>query len=152
MDIHIRRGRRTDYAALAALCGWPSDMERPHAALRAFRRTIADLAYDLYVAESDGSPVGVVGVSYVRALALGGQRATLEELVVHPDRRGSGVGRQLLQFALRRASRRGARRFEARPEHESGARFLDHLGFEPSGSRYAHALAHDRDDACRAKA
>jgi len=37
----------------------------------------------------------VVAVSYVRALGLGGQRATLEELVVDPKRRGTGVGRQL---------------------------------------------------------
>jgi GNAT superfamily N-acetyltransferase len=140
MDIHIRRGRRTDYAALAALCAWPSNPERHHSALRAFRRTIADLAYDLYVAEQEGRPVGVVAVSYVRELALGGQRATLEELLVDPERRGAGVGRQLLELALRRARRRGVRRFEARPADESAARFLDHVGFAPSGSRYAKDL------------
>jgi GNAT superfamily N-acetyltransferase len=146
MDIHIRRGRRTDYAALAALCSWPRDEQRPQRSLRLFRRTVADLAYDLYIADHLGEPVGVVAVSYVRELGLGGQRATLEELLVHPERRGSGIGRQLLEFALRRARRRGARRFEARPADEDAGRFLDHVGFKPSGSRYACELAQDGRD------
>ena len=91
MDIHIRRGRRTDYAALAALCSWPRDEQRPQRSLRLFRRTVSDLAYDLYVADHLGEPVGVVAVSYVRELGLGGQRATLarlpEQQVAHDQQR-----------------------------------------------------------------
>ena len=86
MEIHIRRGRRTDYAALAALCTWPAaEGNLP----RLFRRAVADLGYDLYVAEEGGRAIGVVAVSYVRALGLGGQRATLEELVVDPEEAGN---------------------------------------------------------------
>jgi len=137
MEMHIRRGRRTDYAALAALCAWPAAEGNP---LRLFRRAVADLGYDLYVAEEGGRAIGVVAVSYVRALGLGGQRATLEELVVDPQRRGAGVGRQLAEFALRRARRRGARAFEARSPDAAGGRFLERVGFHPCGTRYARAL------------
>jgi ribosomal protein S18 acetylase RimI-like enzyme len=140
MDIRIRRGRRTDYAALAALGGWPEGEAPPTHAMRRFRRIVADLAYDLYVAEDDGSAVGMVAVSYVRSLPLGGQRATLEELVVRTDRRRSGIGRRLLEFVIRRASRRGVRAFEARPADDESARFLDRLGFRPSGIRYSRPL------------
>jgi len=138
--IHIRRGRRTDYEALAALGGWPSAADRPHAARRRFRNIIADLAYDLYVAEEAGEPVGVVAVSYVRDLALGGERATLEQLRVRADRRGQGIGGSLLTFALERARRRGARRFEARPQDESAERFLDRFGLTRGGSRHGRDL------------
>ena len=141
MEIRIRRGRRTDYAALAALCGWPAVAGSPARAVRMFRRTVADLAYDLYVAEEDGTLVGVVAVSYVRELRLGGQRATLEELVVDRGRRRSGVGRRLVEFVIERARRRGARAFEARPDDEAAARFLESTGFRPSGTRYARPLA-----------
>jgi GNAT superfamily N-acetyltransferase len=146
MDVHIRRGRRTDYAALAALCSWPRDDQRPARSLRLFRRTVSDLAYDLYVADHRGEAVGVVAVSYVRELGLGGQRATLEELLVHPERRGVGIGRRLLEFAVHRARRRGARRFEARPADETAGRFLGHVGLKPSGSRYAFELGRNGQD------
>jgi len=140
MEIRIRRGRRTDYAALNALCGWPAVGRNPARSVRMFRRTVADLAYDLYVAEENGTLVGVVAASYVRELRLGGQRATLEELVVVSERRRAGVGRRLLDFVIARARRRGARTFEARPADEVAARFLESTGFQPSGARYARPL------------
>ncbi len=130
-------GRRTDYAVLAALCSWPAT---GGSSPRLFRRAIADLAYDLYVAEETGRAIGMVAVSYVRALALGGQRATLEELFVDPAKRQAGVGRRLAEFAIRRARRRGARAFEARSSDEAAGRFLERLGFRTCGTRYARAL------------
>ena len=141
MEIHIRRGRRADYEALSALCGWPMVEQSPVRSTRLFRRTVSDLAYDLYVAYDGSTPVGMVAVSYVRALPLGGQRATLEELVVRPDRRGAGIGRRLLEFAIARARRRGARAFEARPTDEAAERFLHHVGFHPGAPRYSRSLA-----------
>ncbi len=141
MEIHIRRGRRADYEALAALCGWPMVDENPARSTRLFRNTVSDLAYDIYVADDGGTPVGMVAVSYVRALPLAGQRATLEELVVRADRRGKGIGRRLLEFAIGRARRRGARAFEARPTDDAAERFLDHVGFRPGALRYSRSLA-----------
>ena len=144
MEIHIRRGRRTDYDALCALCSWPMVEQSPARSVRLFRRTVSDLAYDLYVAHDGGTPIGMVAVSYVRALPLGGQRAMLEELVVHPGRRGAGIGRRLLEFAIGRARRRGVRAFEARPTDEAAERFLDHVGFRAGGRRYACSIGEER--------
>jgi ribosomal protein S18 acetylase RimI-like enzyme len=137
MEIHIRRGRRTDYAVLAALCSWPAT---GGPSPRLFRRAIADLGYDLYVAEEGGRAIGVVAVSYVRTLALGGQRATLEELFVDPAKRRAGIGRHLAEFAIGRARRRGARVFEARSADDDGGRFLERVGFRACGTRYVRAL------------
>lgn len=141
MDIRIRRGRRIDFESLSALAGWPRVDESLRRSIRLFRRVVSDLAYDLYVADEDGIAVGVVAVSYVRVLGLGGQRATLEEVVIRPDRRRAGIGRRLVEFAHRRAVRRGARAFEARPADEAAERFLDHIGFRPAGHRYEMPLA-----------
>ena len=140
METRIRRGRRTDYAALAALGAWPGVAGSPARSIRLFRRVAADLAYDLYVAEAGEQSIGFVAVSYVRVLGLGGQRATLEALVVHPEFRGHGVGRRLLELVLRRAERREVRAFEARPADEMAERFLDHLGFRPRGRRYEWSI------------
>ena len=137
MEIRIRRGRRTDYAALAALGAWPGVEGNPARSVRLFRRVAADLAYDLYVADAGERLLGFVAMSYVRALSLGGQRATLEQLVVHPDHRGRGLGRRLLELVLSRAKRRGAILVEARPADEIAERFLEHLEFRSRGRRYA---------------
>lgn len=144
MEIRIRRGRRTDYDVLHELGGWPGVESSAARSMRLFRRVVSDLAYDLYVAEDDGQAIGMVAVSYVRALRLGGQRATLEDLVVRADRRGKGIGRRLLEFALACAARRGVRAFEARPVDDAAERFLDHLGFRPAGRGYARPSAGER--------
>ena len=137
MEIRIRRARRTDYSALAALGAWPAVEGSAARSVRLFRRVVSDLAYDVYVAEDDRQPIGFVAVSYIRALALGGQRATLEDLVVHPEFRGRGLARRLFDFVRQRAERRGVRAFEAGAESESAERFLEHLGFRPRGRCHA---------------
>lgn len=137
MEIRIRRARRTDFDALAALLDRGDVSPR---AKRMFRNVVADLAYDLYVAEAEGALAGVVGVSYVRSLSLGGQRATLEELFVAPSRRGARVGARLLAFATDRVRTRGARAFVACPADRDGERFLEHAGFVARGSRLVRDL------------
>jgi ribosomal protein S18 acetylase RimI-like enzyme len=147
MDIRIRRGRRTDYAALAALGGWPSVDGHPPRSVRLFRRVVSDLAYDLYVAEGGERIVGLVAMSYVRVLPLGGQRARLEELVVSREHRGLGVGRKLVDVALRRARKRGVRVIEARANDDGSGRFLDHVGFRAQGRSYEIAVPAEASDA-----
>lgn len=145
-SIHIRRGRRTDYEELLALCGWPGVDQSSRRSIRLFRNVVSDLAYDVYVADENGSPVGMVAVSYARVLALGGQRATIEEVVVRSDRRGVGLGRRLIEFVLRRAVKRGVRVFEAHPEDDSAERFLGRAGFHPAGRRYERSLTEERTE------
>jgi GNAT superfamily N-acetyltransferase len=134
MPLRIRRGRRTDFEALSRLAGWPKVDGSERRSVRLFRRVVADLGADLYVAEEAGEAVGLVAVNYVRVLRLGGQRAMVEELVVRADRRGAGIGRSLLEFALRRALRRGVRAICAVPSSEEGERILGKAGFRPAGS------------------
>lgn len=137
MDVRIRRVRRADHDALARLLGWSEISPRTK---RMFRRIVADLAYDFYVAESEGTIAGVVAVSYVRSLTLGGQRATLEELLVDPRARRAGVGARLLAFAIERAQQREARELVAVPLDEVGAGLLAHAGFAPGGTRQLRVL------------
>lgn len=140
MTVRIRRGRRTDYEALALLGDWPGVDESPRRSVRLYRNVLADLAYDLYVADDDGTPVGMIAVSYTRVLALGGQRARLEEIAVRPDRRRSGVGRELVEFASRRATKRRARAFDAFAAEADVVGFLEHVGFEPAEHGYRRRI------------
>jgi len=108
-NVRVRRGRRGDLPRVLALLGRES---APRSA-RLYRRVVADLGTDLYVAEDTaGEVVGLVSIVYSRALFRGelsarldGARASASPAVPVLD--------GLIAFAERRARRRGCRRLEA---------------------------------------
>jgi GNAT superfamily N-acetyltransferase len=133
--IRHRRARRTDFDAVSAILaasGLPAPQPE-RAGLRRFRRLVADLGADFYVAEIAARVVGLVHVTYGRRL-IGGAHARLELLVVAPETRGQGVGRSLIQLAASRARRRGcaALRCTAAPDDQA-AQFLGRVGWRPAG-------------------
>ena len=75
----------------------------------------------LYVAESDGQPVGWA------ALIPRGKVGWLEDLWVEPAWIGRGVGRALFEHAAAEARQRGARRLEWEAEPNAQG-FYEHLG------------------------
>lgn len=106
--IRHRRARRTDADAVWTLLS-DAGIEPPaedRSGLRRFRRLVADLSSDLYLAERDARLLGLVHVTYARHLLVG-QRATLTLLVVAPVARRGGVGAGLIDLAAARARRRG---------------------------------------------
>ena len=75
----------------------------------------------LYVAESDGQPVGWA------ALIPRGEVGWLEDLWVEPAWIGRGVGRALFEHVAAEARQRGARRLEWEAEPNAQG-FYEHLG------------------------
>src|SRR5438876_756691 len=77
---------------------------------RVFRRILADLGTDLYVAEDErGEIVGLVSVLYARSLARGGRSALLDGARA----RRPALLAELVAFAEERARKRGCRRLAA---------------------------------------
>jgi hypothetical protein len=110
--LRVRRGRRRDLAQMQDLLGLPGG-DRP---VRFFRRILADLGADVYVAEEPGGAiVGVVSLVYARSLTRGGLSAVLDGARArHEPARPLLEG--LVAFAEERARRRGARRLTAWPD------------------------------------
>ena len=127
----IRRSRRTDFPAvmrLLAAAGVP--LPPPdRTTLRRFRRLVADLGSDLYLAVLDDAAAGLVHVSYTRQLAHA-PTARIESLLVDPARRRQGIGSVLLAFADRRARRRGCASlcWSLGTEDRASRRFAEHAG------------------------
>ena len=87
--------------------------DSPARRARFFRRLVADLGHDLYVAEDAGGEiVGLVAVSYARSLLRGGRSALLDGVRTRREPAGPLL-QGLVAFAEERARRRGCRRLAA---------------------------------------
>lgn len=130
----LRRATRDDVGLLAGIAGGPEPGR-----VRATRRILGSLASDVYVAvDGDGPPVGVVMVAYRRSLAHGGLVAEIDLLrclaPLSPEGRRE-VEALLLDGALHRARRRGARAVSAAADGEGRDDLLARAGFDSVAGR-----------------
>jgi GNAT superfamily N-acetyltransferase len=64
----------------------------------------------ILVLRIDEAVIGMVNLLFTISTALGGRVALLEDMIVHPDWRGSGAGSKLLQAAIDLCQASGCRR------------------------------------------
>ena len=108
-DLRVRRGRRQDLPQVQTMLG----PRAPAGSPRFFRRIVADLGTDLYVAEdARGEIVGLVAVTYARSPTRGGRSALLDGVRTRAEP-AQPLLEGLVAFAEERARRRGCRRLAA---------------------------------------
>jgi len=145
--IRHRRARRADFGALSELLNAagvraPSDDRRGRSR---FRRVVADLGADLYVATIDDVLCGAVHATYVRQLTAE-PSATIELLIVAPDARRRGVGASLFGLIVGRAQRRACRTITLRAVVPAAAgAFFSHLGWRVAGTQLLFDLTASAD-------
>ncbi|MFZ3088013.1 MAG: GNAT family N-acetyltransferase [Methylotenera sp.] len=85
----------------------------------------------ILVARRDAQVVGMVSLLYTISTALGARVALLEDMVISPGMRGSGVGSRLLEQAIQTARSSGCKRITLLTDHdnESAQRFYQRHGF-----------------------
>lgn len=101
----------------------------------AFEEISADLNNELIVASLDGEIVGTCQLTFIPGLSRGGsRRMTIEAVRVRSDRRGAGLGRSLMEFAVGRARERGCRLVQLTTDKRrvDAHRFYAGLGFVAS--------------------
>jgi GNAT superfamily N-acetyltransferase len=93
-----------------------------------------DAAGVVLVAREGSAIVGMVTLLFTVSTAVGARVCWLEDLVVHPNRRGGGIGTRLLRAAIDHATRRGPRRITLLTDgtNEGAARLYRAHGFAPS--------------------
>jgi GNAT superfamily N-acetyltransferase len=99
----------------------------------AFEEIDADPNNELLVADDDGEIVATCQLTFVPGLSRNGaRRMTIEAVRVRTDRRGAGVGRRFMAYALDRARERGCRiaQLTTDKRRADAHRFYASLGFE----------------------
>ena len=89
---------------------------------------------EILVARQNGQIVGMVNMLYSISTALGARVALLEDMVIAPAMRGSGLGSQLLAAAIKHAKQRGCLRITLLTDADNYAAqaFYQKQGFEKS--------------------
>lgn len=85
----------------------------------------------IFVLRNTDKLVGMVSVLFSISTALGGRVAVLEDMVVHPEARGSGLGTALLQHAITFAQTAGCLRISLLTDTDNtdALRFYARQGF-----------------------
>ncbi|MEI6707163.1 MAG: GNAT family N-acetyltransferase [Methylococcales bacterium] len=88
----------------------------------------------ILVARHNDSLVGMVNILFTVSTALGGRVAILEDMIVLPSKRGSGVGSQLLKAAIVTARKNNCQRLTllTDSDNEIAHRFYEKHGFTRS--------------------
>ena len=128
-------------AATVNYCGWKRDV---YPSRQDAEAGIGEGA--LFLAEADGEAAGsfILRPKQEDAYAGGTWQAALEErdvltvytFAVHPERRGQGVGRAMLEFAARYAAEQGAKalRLDVYEGNLPAIRLYESAGFRYAGS------------------
>ncbi|MBQ0982259.1 GNAT family N-acetyltransferase [Micromonospora sp. M61] len=140
-DVTYREAVRADLPAVIALLaddvlGKARDFtEVDEAYERAFADISADPRNQLIVAEQDAELVGCLQITYIPGLGRhGSERSLIESVRVRSDRRGQGLGRELMTWAVGQARQRGCALVQLTTDktREDAHRFYLGLGFVAS--------------------
>lgn len=142
MNVNVRLAVHEDAAAIAPLVtqlGYPSAAAEVEARL-ARLKDHPDIR--AYVAEQDGTVVGIVGLMVFPAFHRDGLHGYITALVVDENARGAGVGGALLEVAERWFAERGVKRVSLTTalHREDAHVFYEKHGYTYTGKRFTKIL------------
>ncbi|GLW49324.1 GNAT family acetyltransferase [Streptomyces sp. NBRC 14336] len=111
--------------------------------LAALERLSGDPNQLLRVAERSGRIVGTLQLTIVPGLSRrGATRSIIEGVRIHADERGSGLGTQLIEWAIEESRRQGCSLVQLTSDasRTDAHRFYERLGFEASHVGFKLAL------------
>jgi ribosomal protein S18 acetylase RimI-like enzyme len=113
-----------------------------------WERQLRDPSFAVRIAEVDGARAGYVKIGPMKLPVEPGDSAMLlDQLYVRGEHHGSGIARQLMDWAIGEARRRGAEALYLTVfiENHRARRFYDLYGFEDVG-RYAFMVGNQADE------
>ncbi|MET9359982.1 GNAT family N-acetyltransferase [Streptomyces sp. NPDC006632] len=140
-DLEIRPATPEDIPAIVAMLAddplgaqreSPDDLTPYHAA---FDRLAGDPNQHVVVADRGGEIVGTLQLTVIPGLSRrGATRSVIEGVRVHGAERGSGLGTQLIEWAVDESKRQGCQLVQLTSDatRTDAHRFYERLGFEAS--------------------
>ena len=138
----FREARAGDAAAVADLLsqlGYPCTTEDARGRIA---QMVEDSTQALVVVEFQGDVCGLLGLDFMYYLPLGTMTCRITALVINEGQRRSGVGKDLIKEAERRARRAGAARIEltSAASRSAAHEFYKSAGYEEMSLRFVKRL------------
>jgi GNAT superfamily N-acetyltransferase len=140
-DMILRPATRAELPSVLALLADedrvvdPASVPVTEAYERAFADIEADPRNEMLVLVDGGLVLGCLQATYIPGLGKGGaERALIEAVRIRADRRGGGLGRELMERAVARAKGRGCAlvQLTSNKQRTEAHRFYARLGFARS--------------------
>ena len=99
----------------------------------------ADPRHQIFVAELLDKTVGTFALVFVGGIPHGARDSCIvEDVVVSPEVQGTGIGKQMMRFAMAQCALRGCYKLvlSSHVNRESAHRFYENLGFRKHGYSY----------------
>ncbi|MFD7719122.1 GNAT family N-acetyltransferase [Streptomyces sp. NPDC059814] len=147
--MNLRTATRQDLPAVLALLADEDMVVDPASVVvdEAYEKAFTDITDDprneILVLVDGGTVIGCLQATYVPGLGKhGAERALIEAVRIRPDRRGGGLGRELMERAVERAERRGCAlvQLTSGKNRTDAHRFYASLGFAASHEGFKLAL------------
>ena len=146
LNVEIRAATEADLPSILALYVEVEDDGRVlliEEARSIFVRMKSYPDYTVYVAMLSGSVIGTFELLIMDNLAhMGSPSGVLEDVVVHRDWQGKGVGKQMVRFAMDRCRERGCYKLalSSNLRRETAHRFYEGLDFRRHGYSFVVEL------------
>ena len=100
--------------------------------------------YKIYVAKADKQVVGTFSLLVMDKLShMGAKSGIVDDVVVHPDWQGKGIGKQMMRFAMDQCKNSGCYKLmlSSNLKRELAHEFYEKLGFKKHGYSFVIELA-----------
>jgi len=141
--MEIRSASLQDCPSITAMAvGFRNHLERSVPSDAQFQESIARLLAcedaEFFIASEGDAPLGYVLQRYRYSMWASGNEATIEDLYVDPIARKTGIGRRLIEFALRRAAERACASvcLDTNEHNVASTRIYTQLGFNTVSKRW----------------
>lgn len=147
MKIEIRQATEKDLSSILSLFKQPDVDKNVLSILQAkriFNRIRHYPDYKIYVAKADQRIVGTFSLLIMEKLShLGAKSGIVDDVVVHRNWQGKGIGKKMMQFAEDRCQESGCYKLmlSSNVKRELAHRFYEKLGFKKHGYSFVVELA-----------
>lgn len=96
-----------------------------------FEELIKNPLFELYLLELEGRIAGMASLHYMETLAK--KSVWVEDVVVHPNHQGKGLGKKIMKHIVGEAKKKGAKHIDltSSPKRVAANRLYQRLNFEP---------------------
>lgn len=96
-----------------------------------FEELIKNPLFELYLFELEGRIAGMASLHYMETLAK--KSVWVEDVVVHPDHQGKGLGKKIMKHVVGEAKKKGVKHIDltSSPKRIAANKLYQKLNFEP---------------------